>query len=97
MIHITPPMISPPSISESKLADAAGWLDVDKNTLQSTKFSNIFGIGDCTNCPTSKTAAAVGNIPTLILLIYVNVMYAYSFLIIILRRIVNHLFFKCNL
>lgn len=66
-------MVSPPSISESKLADAAGWLDVDKNTLQSTKFSNIFGIGDCTNCPTSKTAAAVGKLPTFILLIYTDV------------------------
>jgi len=25
-----------------------GWLDVDKGSLQSTKFSNIFAIGDCT-------------------------------------------------
>ena len=61
MLHITPPMIAPIPISESKLADATGWLDVDQNTLQSTKFPNVFGVGDCVNVPTSKTAAAVGN------------------------------------
>lgn len=40
-------------------ADAAGFVDVNKSTLQSTKFSNVYGIGDCTNSPNSKTAAAV--------------------------------------
>lgn len=39
---------------------AAG--DVDKETLQHKKYPNIFGIGDCTNLPTSKTAAAVGKV-----------------------------------
>lgn len=42
------------------MCDSAGYLDVDKNTLRHKFFSNIFGIGDCTSCPTSKTAAAVG-------------------------------------
>jgi len=32
---------------------------VDKFTLQSPKFSNVFGFGDCTTTPNSKTAAAV--------------------------------------
>ncbi len=32
---------------------------VDKNTMQSTKYSNVFGVGDCTNTPNSKTAAAI--------------------------------------
>ncbi len=40
--------------------DEAGYLSVDKETLQHTKYNNIFGIGDCTNVPTAKTAAAVG-------------------------------------
>ena len=43
------------------LTDAAGFLDVNKETLQHTKYKNIFGTGDCTNIPTAKTAAAVGN------------------------------------
>jgi sulfide:quinone oxidoreductase len=46
-------------LKESPLSDAIGWVDVDKNTLQHKKYSNVFGIGDCTNVPTSKTAAAV--------------------------------------
>ncbi|CAL1271672.1 unnamed protein product [Larinioides sclopetarius] len=61
MLHITPPMVPPPSIRESALADGSGFMDVNKNTLQSTKFDNIFGLGDCTNIPTSKTMAAVAS------------------------------------
>ena len=46
--------------NESKLVDQTGFLNLNKETLQHQTFSNIFGIGDCTNLPTSKTAAAVG-------------------------------------
>lgn len=46
-------------ISESGISDAAGYLDVDKFTLRHKKFGNIWGIGDCTNTPNSKTAAAI--------------------------------------
>lgn len=59
MLHITPPMVSPESIGKSPLADPSGFLKVNKQTLQHESYSNIFGIGDCTNVPTSKTAAAV--------------------------------------
>ncbi|GBN62794.1 Sulfide:quinone oxidoreductase, mitochondrial, partial [Araneus ventricosus] len=59
MLHVTPPMVPPPSIRESPLVFGSGFMDVNKNTLQSTKFENVFGIGDCTNVPTSKTMAAV--------------------------------------
>lgn len=59
MLHVTPPMSSPNVLKNSPVVDAAGWVDVDKETLQHKKFPNIFGIGDCTNIPTSKTAAAV--------------------------------------
>lgn len=62
MLHITPPMVAPSVISKSSLSHSTGFLDVHKHTLQSTKFSNVFGIGDCTNVPTSKTAAAVGKV-----------------------------------
>ena len=59
MIHITPPQSAPDFIKQSPLANAAGWMDVNPKTLQSTKFSNIFGLGDATSTPNAKTAAAV--------------------------------------
>uniref|UniRef100_A0A8C8U032 Sulfide quinone oxidoreductase n=1 Tax=Peromyscus maniculatus bairdii TaxID=230844 RepID=A0A8C8U032_PERMB len=59
MLHVTPPMSSPDVLKTSPVADSAGWVDVDKETLQHKKYPNVFGIGDCTNLPTSKTAAAV--------------------------------------
>lgn len=40
------------------LSDSTGFLDVNKASLQHTKYPNVFGLGDCTNVPTSKTAAA---------------------------------------
>lgn len=44
-------------VKESGLADDMGFLEVDKNTLQSTKSPNVFGIGDATNVPTSKAGS----------------------------------------
>lgn len=46
-------------IKKSKLVDASGFVDVSKETLQHKKYPNVFGIGDCTSLPTSKTAAAI--------------------------------------
>ena len=46
-------------IVTSKLADASGFVDVSKDTLQHKKYANVFALGDCANLPTSKTAAAV--------------------------------------
>ena len=62
MLHVTPPMSPPDVLKTSPVADAAGWVDVDKETLQHKRYPNVFGIGDCTNLPTSKTAAAVGKL-----------------------------------
>uniref|UniRef100_A0A8C5D9F1 Sulfide:quinone oxidoreductase, mitochondrial n=1 Tax=Gouania willdenowi TaxID=441366 RepID=A0A8C5D9F1_GOUWI len=59
MLHVAPPMGPNLAVKASLLADEAGWLDVNKETLQHKKFPNVFGIGDCTNLPTPKTAAAV--------------------------------------
>ncbi|MCK4494633.1 MAG: NAD(P)/FAD-dependent oxidoreductase, partial [Methylococcales bacterium] len=59
MIHVTPPQSAPDFIKNSPFADASGWVDVHKNTLQHTKFTNVFGLGDATNTPNAKTAAAV--------------------------------------
>lgn len=35
------------------------YVTVDKDTLQHTAYPNVFAIGDCSNTPNSKTAAAV--------------------------------------
>ncbi|CAK1547435.1 unnamed protein product [Leptosia nina] len=60
MLHVTPPMFTPEFLRNSAdIVDAAGFLDVDKFTLQHRKYPNIYGIGDCTNTPNSKTAAAI--------------------------------------
>lgn len=59
MIHVTPPMGPMDVIKNSPLADAAGWADVDKFTLQSIRFANVFALGDCINAPCAKTGAAV--------------------------------------
>lgn len=59
LLHVTPHMSAPDCIKRSKFADEDGWFDVDKHTLQSTRFENVFGIGDCTNTPNGKSAAAI--------------------------------------
>lgn len=58
-MHIVPPQSSPDFVASSELAHETGWLDVDISTLQHKRFSNVFGLGDVCNLPTSKTAAAI--------------------------------------
>ncbi|MGV6811717.1 MAG: TIGR01244 family sulfur transferase [Brevirhabdus sp.] len=58
MIHVVPPQVAPDFIRVSPLVDDNGWVDVDKDTLQSTKFDNIWSLGDVMNAPNAKTAAA---------------------------------------
>jgi sulfide:quinone oxidoreductase len=59
MIHVTPPQGAPDFIKNSPLANAAGWVDVDKHTLQHVKYGNVFSLGDAAGLPTSKTGAAI--------------------------------------
>ncbi len=63
LLHVVPPMSAPSLIRRSNLASAEesqkGWLAVDKFTLQHLKFPNIFGVGDVTGVPNSKTGAAI--------------------------------------
>jgi sulfide:quinone oxidoreductase len=59
LLHVTPPMSAPDFIKQSALADGGGWVDVNKATLQHTRFANVFALGDCSNLPTSKTGAAI--------------------------------------
>lgn len=63
LLHLVPSMSSHDFISTSPLAfhegDQKGWLAVDKHTLQHLKYPEIFGIGDVTGIPNSKTGAAI--------------------------------------
>lgn len=58
MIHVAPPMSSPDFIKQSSLANDQGWVDVNQYTLQHNRYPNVFGLGDASSLPTSKTAAA---------------------------------------
>lgn len=59
MLHVCPPQSSPDFIKSSPLANEGGWLDVNQNSLQHTRYANIFGLGDCVSTPNAKTAGAV--------------------------------------
>lgn len=59
MLHLAPPQAAPKFIRESILANEAGWLDVNINTLQHKNYDNIYGVGDCAALPTAKTGAAI--------------------------------------
>ncbi len=48
----------PDFIKRSPFADAAGWVEVDHATLQHRRYPEVFGLGDATCTPNSKTAAA---------------------------------------
>lgn len=59
LLHVTPPQSAPDFVKQSPLADAAGWVDVDKFTLQHVRYPNVFSLGDAASTPNSKTAAAI--------------------------------------
>ena len=58
MIHVTPPQIAPDFIRVSPLADQAGWVGVDQETLRHKQYDNIYALGDVCSAPNAKTAAA---------------------------------------
>jgi sulfide:quinone oxidoreductase len=59
MMHLAPPQRSFDFIKESPFANEGGWLDVDQETMQNKKYSNVFGLGDSAQLPTAKTGAAI--------------------------------------
>mmetsp|Transcript_89959 Transcript_89959/g.188082 ORF Transcript_89959/g.188082 Transcript_89959/m.188082 type:complete len:874 (+) Transcript_89959:180-2801(+) len=60
-LHVTPPMSAPSFLANSGLTNAAGYVDVDKETCQHTKYDNVFALGDCSALPTSKTYSAIAS------------------------------------
>jgi len=59
LLHVTPPQSPHEEIKKSPLANAAGWVEVNQNTLQHVRFANVYSLGDVCSTPNSKTAAAV--------------------------------------
>lgn len=62
ILHATPPQSAPDWVKATPLADPSspfGYVQVDKHTLQSPQWPNVFAIGDASNLPTSKTGAAI--------------------------------------
>ena len=57
-IHVVPPMSPVDAVMESDLISKAGWLEVDKHTLQHTRYKNVFGIGDVCGIPMGKTGGS---------------------------------------
>ena len=58
MIHVCPPQRAPDFVAKSPLANDAGWVDVNPETLQHSKFSNVFALGDVASTSNAKTVAA---------------------------------------
>ncbi|XP_066157911.1 sulfide:quinone oxidoreductase, mitochondrial [Euwallacea fornicatus] len=59
MLHVSPPMSTISAINSNKdLTNPAGFVEVNKATMQHVRFPNVFGLGDCSSSPNSKTAAA---------------------------------------
>lgn len=61
-LHVVPPQSAAPWIRESGLSDPdepAGWVKVDRLTLQHPDFPEIFALGDNAGTTNGKTASAV--------------------------------------
>lgn len=59
MLHVVPPQCAPAFVAKSALANEAGWVAVDQQTLQHVKYPAVFSLGDVCSAPNAKTAAAV--------------------------------------
>jgi sulfide:quinone oxidoreductase len=59
MLHVSPPQSPHEAIRTSTLANAAGWVEVNQNSMQHVRYQNVFSLGDVGSTPNSKTAAAV--------------------------------------
>ncbi|MBS2937656.1 NAD(P)/FAD-dependent oxidoreductase [Nocardioides sp. J2M5] len=61
-MHVVPPQSAPDWLKATPLSDpdnAGGYVGVDKNTMQHTRYPNVFSLGDAGSTPNSKTGAAI--------------------------------------
>ncbi len=62
IMHATPLQSAPDFVKHSPLAlsdNPLGWAKVDKFTMQSPDFPNVFALGDACSAPNSKTGASI--------------------------------------
>ncbi len=62
LMHVVPPQSAPDWIKASPLSvpdNPAGYVDIDKHTMQHVRYPNIFSLGDAGSSPNSKTGAAI--------------------------------------
>ncbi len=62
MMHMVPPQSAPDWVKKTTLADPAnpaGYVEIDKNTMQHTRYPEVFALGDAGSSPNSKTGAAI--------------------------------------
>ena len=57
-IHVAPPMKTPDVVGKSKIGSAGSWVTVNKETLQSSFFPNVWAVGDCAGVPMGKTGGS---------------------------------------
>jgi len=64
-LHVTPPMTAPDVVANSPLAwqrgsaAVGGWVEVAKETMQHSRYPNVFAIGDVAGIPMGKTGGSV--------------------------------------
>ncbi len=58
LLVMVPPHRGAKVVEDSGLGDRGGWLPTDKFTLRTKAHPDIFGLGDCTDVPVSKSGAA---------------------------------------
>ena len=58
-LHISPAAVAPREIRESDVGSAAGWVPVNKETLQHFQYKNIYSVGDVAQVPMGKTGGSV--------------------------------------
>lgn len=61
-LHLVPPQSAPDWVKRSALADPqnpAGYIEIDKHTLQHVRYPNVYALGDAGSTPNSKTGAAI--------------------------------------
>lgn len=66
-LHVVPKMGPYEFIKMSGLANEAGYVDVDTDTMRHNQYPNVWSAGDASSLPTSKTAAAItSQVPVLV-------------------------------
>lgn len=58
-LHVVPPQSAPDFVRRSPVANAAGWVEVHKHTLQHVRYPDVWALGDASSLPTSRTGAAI--------------------------------------